>query len=106
MIHGAAHPDLPTGGNSGCFRFSKSMVRRRPRACNRVLPPERGPPDWQQLCSWVSRHTGFGGGTPMERCCELFWHTPFREDVIDTYIPAEEPVQDCDHTRDLEVLRL
>lgn len=62
--------------------------------------------EWQHFYNWFRPHSALGGRAPIDRCCELLWHTPAREDVIDTYIPAEEPFRERNYAQDLELLRL
>ena len=62
--------------------------------------------EWQHFYNWLRPHSSLGGQTPFERCCDLLWHTPSREDVIDGYHPASEHFRDRNYSQDVKVLRV
>ena len=67
---------------------------------------ERELDEWQHFYNWHPPHSSLGGKTPFERCCDLLWNTPSREDVLDAFLPAEEFFRDRDYSRDVEILRV
>ena len=67
---------------------------------------ERELDEWQHFYNWHRAHSSLGGQTPIERCCDLLWHTPSRAEVVDAYVPSKEPFRARHYSQDLEILRL
>lgn len=61
---------------------------------------------WQFNYNWHRPHSLLGGKTPIERICELSDKTPFQDEVIDSYNPHEERVQERNYKIDLQAGKL
>jgi hypothetical protein len=46
--------------------------------------------EWHHFYNWHRPHSSLGDD-PFERGCDLLWHTPSREDVVDAFVPARNP---------------
>ena len=62
--------------------------------------------EWQFFYNWHRPHSGLGGKTPMERCCELLGSTPPQEEVEAQYHLKQERAKVRDFCADQRVAEL
>ena len=62
--------------------------------------------EWQHYYNWERPHSSLHGKTPMERYFELVDKTPFSDEVLDSYDPAKERIQEQNYALDFALRKL
>jgi len=62
--------------------------------------------EWQHYYNWYRPHSAHGSKSPMERYHELSKETPFWDEIIEKYQPAEERIQMQNYRDDFKLRKL